>query len=53
LSYSQKKKDLSRLTDEYILSSDADIRVVIGIDIKYKGGKKAPVSIWRPHIGPF
>lgn len=50
LSYSQKKKDLSRLAHEYILGSDADIRVVIGIDVEYKGSKKASVSIWRPHI---
>ncbi|KAG9246897.1 hypothetical protein BJ878DRAFT_532941 [Calycina marina] len=35
---------------EYILGSDADIRVVIGIDVEYKGSKKASVSIWRPHI---
>jgi len=50
LSYSQKRKDLSRLAHEYILGSDADIRVVIGIDVEYKGSKKASVSIWRPHI---
>jgi len=50
LSYSQKKKDLPRLANEYILGSDADIRVVIGIDVEYKGSKKASVSIWRPHI---
>ncbi len=51
LSYSQKKKDLSRLANEYILGSDANIRVVIGIDVEYKGSKKASISIWRPHIG--
>lgn len=51
LSYSQKKKDLSKLANEYILGSDADIRVVIGIDVEYKGSKKASVSVWRPHIG--
>jgi hypothetical protein len=51
LSYSQKKKDLSRLADAYILGSDADIRAVIGIDVEYKGSKKATISIWRPHIG--
>lgn len=50
LSHSQKKKDLSRLAHEYILGSDADIRVVIGIDVEYKGSKKASVSVWRPHI---
>lgn len=50
LSYSQKKKDLSRLAHDYILGSDANICVVIGIDVEYKGSKKASVSIWRPHI---
>jgi hypothetical protein len=51
LSYSQNKKDLSRLAHEYILGSDRDIGVVIGIDVEYKGSRKASVSIWRPHIG--
>ncbi|MCJ1467824.1 hypothetical protein MMC07_006449 [Pseudocyphellaria aurata] len=51
VSYPQKRKDLSRLADEYILGSDANIRVVIGIDVEYKGTKKASVSIWRPHVG--
>ncbi|KUJ09517.1 uncharacterized protein LY89DRAFT_598241, partial [Mollisia scopiformis] len=50
LSCSQKKQDLSRLAHEYILGSDADIRIVIGIDVEYKGSKKASVSIWRPRI---
>ncbi|MCJ1469036.1 hypothetical protein MMC07_007668 [Pseudocyphellaria aurata] len=51
VSYSQKRKDLSRLADEYLLGSDARIRVVIGIDVEYRGTKKACVSIWRPHFG--
>ena len=50
LSHSQKKDELSRLAHEYILGSDADIRVMIGIDVEYKGSKKASVSIWRPRI---
>lgn len=50
LSYSQKKRDLSRLANEYILRLDADIRVVIGVDVEYKGSKKASVSIWRLQI---
>lgn len=50
LSYSQKKKDLERLANEYILGSNADIRVVIGIGIEYKGSKKATISVWRPEI---
>ena len=45
LSYSQKKKDLSRLVNEYILRSDADIHTVIGIDIEYKGSKKVSISV--------
>lgn len=48
LSYSQKKKDLSRLAHDYILGSDVNIRVVVGIDVDYKGSKKASVSILRP-----
>ena len=30
--------------------SDTDIRVVISIDVEYKGSKKVSISIWRPHI---
>ncbi|KAH8809120.1 hypothetical protein F5884DRAFT_883065 [Xylogone sp. PMI_703] len=51
LSYSQKRKDLSRLANEYILGSNADIRVVIGIDIEEERSKRASISIWRPGIG--
>lgn len=50
ISYSQKRKNLSRLADDYILGSDQNIRVVIGIDIEYKATKQATVSIWRPQI---
>jgi len=42
--YLQKRKDLERLADDYILGSDSDIRVVVGLDIEYKTGKKAPLS---------
>lgn len=47
VSYSQKRRDLARLADEYILGSDGSIRVVVGLDIEYKG-KKITLSIWRP-----
>ncbi|KAH8724189.1 hypothetical protein GQ44DRAFT_709277 [Phaeosphaeriaceae sp. PMI808] len=50
VSHAQKKQDLPRLADDYILGSNTNIRVVIGIDVEYKGSKKASVSIWRPHI---
>jgi hypothetical protein len=49
VSYSQKKQDLPRLADDYILGSDARIRVVVGIDLDYRG-KRATISIWRPRI---
>lgn len=49
VSYSQKRKDLRRLADDYILGSDARIRVVVGIDVEYRG-KMATLSIWRPQI---
>ena len=50
VSFSQKRKDLPRLADDYILGSDRDIRVVIGIDVEYKASKRATVSVWRPQI---
>jgi hypothetical protein len=49
VSYSQKRMDLARLADDYILGSDGNIRVVIGLDINYRG-KMATLSIWRPRI---
>lgn len=50
VSHSQKRKDLARLADDYILGSDSDIRVVVGLDIEYKTNKKATISVWRPSI---
>ena len=46
VSYSQKRGDLRRLADDYILSSDSSIRLVVGIDIGYNS-KSATVSMWR------
>lgn len=58
VSYSQKRRDLGRLADDYILGSDGNIRVVVGLDIEYlsrsKGNeassKLAMLSVWRPKI---
>ncbi|KAL9103920.1 MAG: hypothetical protein Q9163_001068 [Psora crenata] len=47
LSYSQKRKDLPHLADDYIVESDGSIRVVVGLDIDYET-KKGTVSMWRP-----
>lgn len=52
VAYSQKKKRLSRLAEDYLLDSDANIRVVIGLDIPYsmEGPRKATLSVWRTDL---
>ena len=35
VAYSQKRKRLGRLAKDYLLDSDASVRVVVGLDIKY------------------
>jgi hypothetical protein len=47
VSYPQKRKDLPRLADDYILRTDGNVRVVIGLDIDYET-KKGSISMWRP-----
>lgn len=49
VSYSQKRKDLPRLADDYILGSNGNIRVVVGVDVGYRD-KVATLSVWRPQI---
>jgi hypothetical protein len=50
-SFSQKRKDLPRLAQDYIFGSLANVSAVIGLDIEYRGTKKATVSVWRPEEG--
>jgi len=50
ISHSQKREMLSHLADDYILGSDGKIRVVICLDIEYRGSKKATLSVWRARI---
>ncbi|QSZ31890.1 hypothetical protein DSL72_001459 [Monilinia vaccinii-corymbosi] len=50
VSHSEKRKDLPRLADEYILGSDGNITMLIGVDIDYRGTKKSTLSIWQPQI---
>ncbi|KAF7858464.1 hypothetical protein EAF04_009064 [Stromatinia cepivora] len=47
VSYSQKRKDLGRLADDYIIGSNGNIKVVVGLDVEYKNTKKATLSVWR------
>jgi len=49
VSYSQKRKMLKRLADDYILGSYGNICVVVGLDIEY-GGEEATLSLWRAQI---
>jgi hypothetical protein len=49
VSYSQKRKDLPSLADDYILGPDSDICAVVGVDVGYKD-KAATLSVWRPEI---
>ncbi|TKA62551.1 hypothetical protein B0A49_14008 [Cryomyces minteri] len=57
VSYSQKRKDLPRLADSYMMDSKFNIKCVVGLDIEYKRrgrdadeerAGEAVVSIWRP-----
>ena len=47
VSYSQKRKSLIDLAENYLLASDGGIRVMVGIDLEYKKSKEASISIWR------
>jgi hypothetical protein len=49
VSFSQKRKDLPRLADDYILGSNGGIRIVVGLDIEYSG-KMDKLSVWRPQL---
>ena len=46
ISYSQDGRDLRRLAQDYILCSNGDIKLVIGIDINAE--TESTVSLWRP-----
>jgi hypothetical protein len=47
VAYSQKRKRLGRLAEDYLLDSDASVRVIISLDIKYsrKWSRKATLLV--------
>jgi hypothetical protein len=47
ISFSQKRKDLPQLADDYIIGSRGNIKLVIGFDIEYRYNKSATISIWE------
>jgi hypothetical protein len=50
VSFSQKKKMLKDLAEDYIFGSDGNVRVVVGLDIEYRQSKMATLSVWRPQF---
>jgi hypothetical protein len=53
VAHSQKGGTLRTLAEEYILGSDLEIRVVVGVDIEYSKSKRATLSVWRAELqGP-
>jgi hypothetical protein len=52
VAYSQKKKRLARLADNYLIDSDTSVRAVVCLDIEYgkNESRKATLSIWRPQL---
>ncbi|KAG8406855.1 hypothetical protein J3459_018613 [Metarhizium acridum] len=50
VSYTQKRKELAHIAEDYILGSKGSVRVVIGLYIEYRNSKKATLSVWRPDV---
>lgn len=52
VAYSQKRKRLGRLAEDYLLDSNASVQAVVGLDIEYgkKKSRKATLSVWRTRI---
>ena len=49
VAYSQKRKELAKLAEDYLLDSNANVQVVVGLDIEYgkKKSRVAAISTWR------
>ena len=51
IGYSQRKKNLLQLADDYITMSEGRIQMVIGVELDYRGTKSAMLKVWCPHYG--
>lgn len=49
VSYTQSGKQVSKIAQDYILYSNGNIKVVLGVDISREGGE-AGLSVWRPQF---
>ena len=47
VAHSQKGGKLRTLAEDYILGSDLEIGVVVGVDVEYSKNKRATFSVWR------
>ncbi|KAF2425540.1 hypothetical protein EJ08DRAFT_736738 [Tothia fuscella] len=52
VAYSQKRKSLVKLANNYILNSDGGIGVFVGIELIYAESKEAGISTWRLKLTP-
>jgi len=53
VAHSQNGGKVRTLAEEYILGSDLEIGVVVGVDIEYSKSKRATFSVWRAGLqGP-
>ncbi|KAI9769341.1 MAG: hypothetical protein M1840_004042 [Geoglossum simile] len=52
-SYSQAVRKVEKRADEYIMMSDGNIKMVIGLDVEYRPNNQQvdTVSVWRPACG--
>lgn len=47
----KKSSSLPKLADQYIVESERDILLVIGVEVSYRGEKIGTTSTWFPRFG--
>lgn len=50
-SQTETDSSLPKLADQYIVESDGNILLGIGVEVAYLGGKKGAISMWCPKFG--